>query len=131
MSRKLRTVKGQDVQKDMPDLIRRALDSAVNKLKPQPNQEDDQKLPLLVEFLTPYGMPDPSAKKPEEAKDVIREALLMLSFDFRSGAWKVSVSDKMNALGGSMIVTSLSTAFLELERAFKTGSFEWSAKPTS
>jgi hypothetical protein len=120
--------KKNDVEFELPALLQKAQEAAIQKMKPAPHERDDKELPHLVDFLTPFAMPDPKHKGEGEPKTIIREALLLITFDRREGCYKVSLSDKQTAVGGSCIVQGLSTALADLEKKLGDGTFPWSAR---
>jgi hypothetical protein len=52
----------------------------------------------------------------------------MLSWDRRAGGWKVSISDKVLNLAGSMPVSCLALALAEVNRALANRSYPFSER---
>ena len=112
----------------LPELLASAQASAQAKMKPQANPEDDERLPKLISFLTPLAMPDPHHKGPGNPKTILRESMLLISFDKRQGMWKVNLSDNALGLGGAVYCSVLGAALDTVETMLRNGTFPWAAK---
>lgn len=128
MGKRKRVAKVEVVDFELPPLLASAVMAAKEKLKPAPNDADESKLPNLLAYLTPFAMPDPRHKGDAEAKIVLRESIALVSFDRRTGNWKVTLSDKLIGAGGSVACQSLSTCLQDVELLLSNGAFPWAAR---
>jgi len=62
---------------------------------PEPTDEEKSKVPQLLAFLSPELIDDPDHRGDHRAKRVLREPMLMVTWDRSAGRWKWSVSDKV------------------------------------
>jgi len=113
---------------ELPELLRMAQTNAIAKMKPSPNEQDDKLLPNLKAFLTPFAMPDPHHKGDGNPKTVLRESIVLVSFDRRAGVYKVNLSDKLLGLGGSAMSISLCSCLSDVEVLLANGAFIWSSR---
>jgi hypothetical protein len=93
-----------------------------------PKQEEFHAIPQLLELMSPRLIRDPRWSGQGTAPLVLREPLLMVSWDRRAGAWKLSLSDKVLNVSGSCLVVDLLTALVEGERGITEGRWNWAQK---
>jgi hypothetical protein len=113
---------------ELPEHLADAIEHAKKLIVPYPQGDEEIKLPNLFRWLTPMLVPDPKWNGQGKQKRVLREPLLLLSFDRRAGSWKVTLSDSTLNLGGSCVVHSLLDAFIDVEHLMANNKFPWSEK---
>jgi len=128
MAKHKRDGKRAVVEFELPPLLMSAVMAAREKLKPAPNEQDQARLPNLLAYLTPFAMPDPKHTGEADAKMVLRESIALISFDRRTGSWKITLSDKLIGAGGSVACQSLSTCLQDVELLLANGAFPWAAR---
>ncbi len=116
---------------ELPALLEAARMQAMAKQKPTQEEVDTTPFPNLVSFLTPFAMPDNRHKGDGQPRTVLRDALLLISFDRRAGMWKVNLTDKQLGMGGSVQSKRLETALHDVEMLLANGAFPWGAKEDS
>jgi hypothetical protein len=116
------------INPDLPTLLVGAVSQAANVALPYPNEQEEAEIPNLFQFLSPMVVSDPRYKGDGKAPRVMREPLMLTSWDRRAGCWRVSLSDKVFNLAGSLGVGGLLAAMLDVERAMAAGKFPWSQK---
>jgi len=110
---------------DLPDSLARVMESARAGAVPYPSIEEESMVPELFKWLTPMIVTDPRYKGEGKPPKALREPLLMISWDRRSGVWKASISDKVLNLSGSAGLKSLATALVDVEEHLRSGTFVW------
>lgn len=71
------------------------ISQARDNYSPPQDDADRAGLPLLFDLISPRLVPDPHHNGPHEPRKVLREPLLMVSWDRGQGRWKWAISDKM------------------------------------
>jgi len=118
VSKKNGTLPGEELPAVVEQLVARAAGQSVPKLCAR----DKDVLPLLWGLLVPRKLPDPLHKGEGKVRLVMREPLLMISWDGGLGLWKVAVSDKYFRLTTSASSDSLAGSLEALERALGDNS---------
>jgi hypothetical protein len=113
---------------EVPAVVQRAIDVALASSFPKPSEQEQELLPNLLELLSPTFLADPRWKGQGEPKRVLREPLLMLSWDRMGGAWKVAYGDRVYELSGAVLVPSLVTCLVDAERLLSEGRFPFKQK---
>ena len=62
---------------------------------PAPSQEEQESCPQLIAFLAPEVVNDPDHKGEHKPKRVLREPMLMVTFDRSSRAYKWVITDRI------------------------------------
>lgn len=89
------TRNGQQSNPDQVKVMREWIDLAREHGNPEPSAEEREKVPQTLAFLAPEVIPDPDHRGESKAKKVLREPLLMISWDRAAGRWKWAISDKV------------------------------------
>jgi hypothetical protein len=113
---------------DLPETLAAAVLRAYEGTFPTPTEEEAQTIPHLFELLTPMMVRDPSHKGKGEPRKVLREPLLMLSWDRLQATWKLAIGDKVLNLSGQVPVRGLLTALADAEAALSAGTFPFKTK---
>jgi hypothetical protein len=113
---------------DLPAILIGAVEHAEGILLPFPSEQEEKELPTLFQFMTPMVVNDPRYRGQGKTPRVLREPLLLLSWDRRQGAWKVSLSDKIFNLAGSVTCSTLIGALLDTEASLRSNAFPWAQK---
>lgn len=102
-------------------------------LKQKPNQDeiDTTPLPNLLAFLTPFAMPDNRHKGDGNPKTVLREAMVLISFDRRAGMWSLNLTDKQLGMGGRIQCKTLAGCLTDCEMLLANNAFPWGSKEDS
>lgn len=116
------------INPDLPEMLMAATEQAANILLPHISEEETEQIPTLFQFMTPMVVNDPRYKGDGKPPRVLREPLLMISWDKRLGAFKVNLSDKIFNLAGSISVQTLLGALLDTETSLRSNLFPWSQK---
>jgi hypothetical protein len=119
---------GQPSQPDLPAVLTHVVEQGAHLHLPMPKQEELDAIPQLVELMSPRLIRDPRWSGQGTAPLVLREPLLMVSWDRRAGGWKLSLSDKVLNVSGSCLVVDLLTALVEGERGITEGRWNWAQK---
>jgi hypothetical protein len=113
---------------DLPTALAEYILSAGERSLPSITEEDAAQLSDLWEMMRPCLVLDPRYRGQGDPPKVLREPLLMISWDRRAGGWKISISDKVLNLAGSMPVTCLANALCEANRALANRSYPFSER---
>jgi len=62
---------------------------------PEPTEEEREKVPQTLAFLAPELIDDPDYKGLGSARKVLREPMLMVTWDRAAGRWKWSITDRV------------------------------------
>lgn len=62
---------------------------------PQPTDEEKTSCPNLIAFLAPEVIGDPDHRGEHKPKKVVREPMLMVTWDTAAGRWKWVITDKV------------------------------------
>jgi hypothetical protein len=116
---------------DLVEILAQAVLRAEEGSFPTATEEEAQAIPHLFQVLTPMMVTDPRHKGKGEPKKVLREPLLMVSWDRLTSAWKVGIADKVLNLTGSVGVYSLLTALTDADKHLVAGTFLWKSKKVS
>jgi len=116
------------VNPDLPEMLVQAMEGARKLCVPFPTEEEEAEIPNLFGFLSPAIVSDPRYKGDGKPPRVLREPLMLISWDRRGGCWKVSLSDKVLNLGGSVGSGQLLRCLLVAEADLRSGSFRWSER---
>lgn len=110
---------------DLPDSLRKVVETAAAGAVPYPTLQEQADIPELFGWLTPMIVSDPRYKGEGKPPKALREPLLMISWDRRQGAFKGSITDKVLNVGGTCLLDDLAGAILRLERHLREGTMVW------
>lgn len=113
---------------DLPETLAAALLRAREGTFPTPTQEEETQLPNLFQLLCPMMVNDPSHRGKGDPRKVLREPLLMISWDRLAATWKLALGDKVLNISGSVPVRGLLTALSDAERHLAEGTFPFKTK---
>lgn len=99
------------------DAIKEALLQASENSVPIPSSEELEKLPQLLWFLSPALVDDPKHRGSQKPPKVLREPLLLVSWDRGAGRWKWAISDKTLNLSMDAHVDNLLSLGEQIEAA--------------
>jgi len=94
-------------QQSLPDVLAAFVASAKDGSLPTTPTEADRPLETLFELLRPCLVPDRKWNGQGRQKAVLREPLLMVAWDRRARAWKVTVADKQLNLSWTALAADL------------------------
>lgn len=125
--------KGQlpPISPDLPENLARIVVASKEGSLPNGTGDDKERLPLLLEFLTPMMVSDPRYRGEGKPPRALREPMLLLSWDRRAGSWKVSLTDKVLNVGGSILVPTLWGALEDVEKHMTGGRITFSERKPS
>ena len=110
---------------DLKAVLIRAREKAVAGSSPDPTADDSVNVPNLLSFLEPEIIRKIDFKGQGEAPRVLREPMVMLSWDRMAGRWKWGLSDKALNLSGLCYAGSLASAISDLEKALADDKVAW------
>jgi hypothetical protein len=113
---------------DLPEMLATVIENARSVLLPVAELQGDIELSTLFGFLSPMVIKDPRYRGDGKAPRVLREPLLLTSWDRRAGRWKCSLTDKVLNVSGSCLVSSLCGSLMDLDTELRNGSFQWSER---
>jgi len=113
---------------DLPDVLGNALARARAGTSPPYTDQDEAHVPQLWQFLEPRLVADPRYKGNGSAGKVLREPMVMLSWDRLSGSWKWTLTDKVLNVTGILPVPGLVSCVVDLEMGFTKGTIQWKEK---
>jgi len=113
---------------DLPEHLVAAMEHSKQLLIPTISQAEEEAIPTLFRFLTPMLVADPRYKGEGKPPKALREPTVFLTWDRRSGGFKVSLTDKVLNLTGSVVVVSLLSALTDVEKELASGRFPWAQK---
>lgn len=82
-------------QPDLPEFLADSITRAEQGCFPTFTDEERERCPTLHSVLSPQLINDPNHKGKGDPKKVLREPLLMISWDRATGSWKWAIGDKM------------------------------------
>jgi hypothetical protein len=100
---------------DAEKAFKLAQEQALENAFPRPTDEERKRFPNLLWMVSPMLVPDPKFKGQGESPKVLREPLLMVSWDRTAGRWKWSLSDKTLNLSISGHLDSLDAIGEQIE----------------
>jgi len=83
------------VDPDLPEFLAQSLVRAEEGCFPTFTDEERKICPILHSLLSPQLINDPKHKGQGDPRKVLREPLLMISWDRAGGAWKWAITDKL------------------------------------
>jgi len=113
--------KPEDAGKPLPDVLAALVTSAKAGTLPTAPHEDDTALRDVFDLLRPCMVPDRKWTGQGKQKAVLREPLLMISWDRRARSWKGTITDKQLNLTGSVYSLSISGVLAAFQAALATG----------
>lgn len=119
---------GQTSPADISPVLAHVIDQGQRIQLPMPTDDELAKVPQMLELMSPRLIRDPRWSGQGTAPLVLREPLLMVSWDRRAGAWKLSLSDKVLNVSGSCLVMDLLDLVVQGERAIAEARWVWSQK---
>jgi hypothetical protein len=119
---------GQTSQPELPPVLAHVVAEGQKLLLPHPSPEEESGISELFELMSPRLIHDPRWSGQGTAPLVLREPLLLVSWDRRAGAWKVSISDKVLNVAGSCLVPSLLDLVGMTNALIVAGKISWSQK---
>jgi hypothetical protein len=86
---------------------------------PKPTAEEEEQCPELIAWLAPEVIDDPDHRGSQKPRRVMREPMLMVTFDRSSGSYKFVITDKVcrTQVGGNF--SSLLSFSNEIERLLR------------
>lgn len=128
MSSKRKNGEKPSAPPDLKTVLIRAREKAVQGSCPEPTAGDQEACPNLLAFLEPEVIRKIDWKGQGEAPRVLREPMIMLSWDRMAGRWKWGLSDKALNLSGLAYADTLSSAIADLESALAGDKVAWKEK---
>jgi len=119
------------ISPDLPEFLAHVLDNVRQAKGPTPTTEEEAHLPRLFELLTPMMVADPRYRGEGKPPRVLREPMLLLSWDRRAGTWKCSITDKVLNVSTAIPVPTLLDALQAVERALASGQVIFSQRKPS
>lgn len=113
---------------DLPEPLARAMQRALDGTFPTATEEELKVIPVLYQMLSPRLVSDPNHNGRQEPRKLLREPLLMVSWDRLASAWKVGITDKTLDLTGAEPVRSLLTALADAEELLASGRFRFKTR---
>jgi len=113
--------KDESSPQTLPDGLAAFVASAKDGSLPTVPTEADRPLKTLFELLRPCLVPDRKWNGQGRQKAVLREPLLMIAWDRRARAWKVTVADKQLNLSWTALVQDLAGSLLDFSDAVLAG----------
>jgi hypothetical protein len=115
-------------QPDIGPVLAHVVEQGQQLHLPDPSEEERSAIGQLLELMSPRLIRDPRWSGQGQAPLVLREPLLMVSWDRRAGAWKLSISDKVLNVSGSCLVPNLLDLVVQGERGITEGRWTWAQK---
>jgi len=106
---------------ELPEIFEALISRARDNHTPPVNDQDQQLCPTLHQLLSPRLVDNPEYNGNGTPNKVLREPLLMLSWDRAAGMWRFSLSDKVLNFSCSGNVSCLSASIAEIEAAVASG----------
>jgi len=119
------------VNPDLPDALASAVVRAEAGCFPTFTEEEQARCPTLHSLLAPQLVNDPNHKGKGDPKKVLREPLLMISWDRAGGAWKWAIGDKLMNLAWDGPLPSLVGIAESVEIALAEGRYRVKKKKVS
>lgn len=116
---------------DLPQVLADAVLRAELGCFPTFTDEERKKCPHLYEMLSPSLVNDPNHRGKGDPKKVLREPLLMISWDRLNGAWKWAVSDKILNIGGGGTLGTLIDVAGQIEAQLGSGTVPFKRRKVS
>lgn len=126
--RKASATDSPPITPDLPETLADAVQRAQAGTFPSPTTEEEAQLPNLFQLLTPMMVNDINHRGKGDPRKILREPLLMISWDRLNATWKLAIGDKVLNLSGSVPVKGLLTALSDAEAHLVAGTFPWKNK---
>jgi len=115
---------------ELPANLSSIVERAEANSKPEPTEEASKVYPHLWETLSPMRVAEPKAASEGRTKMVLREPLLMVSWDRGNGCFKWVVTDKVLKFSLSGVLTDLTALASEIEEQIVSGKAAYKSLET-